>query len=329
MTWRTPYLHFSTDDVPEQNRIAVWREQFGRTVLGLRFDPARDVPFEASVTLHALGGLDIASGSMSAARHERTRELTADGNDDLYLVIVNGSVGLVSQRGREIAIGDGDAFLIGAGDAYTLTTPATARICSLRVPCGDLAPLVPGIDDAIMRPIERSSGGLRLLIDYVALIKREHVLAVPKLRRLVVTHVHDLIALVIDGASETETHGLRAARLSMIKADVIENLGCATLSAATIAARHHLSRRYVQMLFEGEGTTFSQFVLGERLAHAHRRLVNSVCGHLSISAIALEAGFGDLSYFNRTFHRHYGATPSDVRAAAHRTGDKVPPRTLI
>jgi AraC-like DNA-binding protein len=33
----------------------------------------------------------------------------------------------------------------------------------------------------------------------------------------------------------------------------------------------------------------------------------------SISAVAFEAGFGDLSYFNRTFRRRFGATPSDVR----------------
>jgi AraC-like DNA-binding protein len=33
----------------------------------------------------------------------------------------------------------------------------------------------------------------------------------------------------------------------------------------------------------------------------------------SITAIAFDAGFGDLSYFNRTFRRRYGATPSDIR----------------
>jgi AraC-like DNA-binding protein len=30
----------------------------------------------------------------------------------------------------------------------------------------------------------------------------------------------------------------------------------------------------------------------------------------------MEAGFGDLSYFNRAFRRRYGASPSDVRAPA-------------
>jgi len=33
----------------------------------------------------------------------------------------------------------------------------------------------------------------------------------------------------------------------------------------------------------------------------------------SISSIAYDVGFGDLSYFNRAFRRRYDATPSDIR----------------
>jgi AraC-like DNA-binding protein len=40
----------------------------------------------------------------------------------------------------------------------------------------------------------------------------------------------------------------------------------------------------------------------------------------AVSAIAFEAGFGDLSYFNRAFRRVYGATPSDVRVKARDNG---------
>jgi AraC-like DNA-binding protein len=57
-------------------------------------------------------------------------------------------------------------------------------------------------------------------------------------------------------------------------------------------------------------------VLTQRLARAYRRLSDARFAHRPVSAIAYEAGFGDLSYFNRTFRRTYGATPSDVRARA-------------
>jgi len=38
----------------------------------------------------------------------------------------------------------------------------------------------------------------------------------------------------------------------------------------------------------------------------------------SIASIAFDAGFGDLSYFNKMFKRLYDATPSDVRNAFDR-----------
>jgi AraC-like DNA-binding protein len=47
-------------------------------------------------------------------------------------------------------------------------------------------------------------------------------------------------------------------------------------------------------------------------------LVNPLYRNRGISAIAYDAGFGDVSCFNRTFRRRYGMTPSEVREAAQR-----------
>jgi AraC-like DNA-binding protein len=71
--------------------------------------------------------------------------------------------------------------------------------------------------------------------------------------------------------------------------------------------------RYVHKLFETEGITFTQFILDRRLDRAYRSLRDLRFANRSITSIAYDAGFGDLSYFNRTFRRHYGATPSDIR----------------
>jgi AraC-like DNA-binding protein len=54
-------------------------------------------------------------------------------------------------------------------------------------------------------------------------------------------------------------------------------------------------------------------VLEHRLLRAYRSLNDPNLTDRSISALAFEAGFGDLSYFNRTFRRRFGMTPSDVR----------------
>ena len=81
-----------------------------------------------------------------------------------------------------------------------------------------------------------------------------------------------------------------------------------------MALRQRVSLRYVQMLFEQEGTTFSQYVIGQRLLRAYRMLTNLRFADRSITSVAFDAGFGDLSYFNRAFRRRFGGTPSEIRA---------------
>ncbi|BBB97383.1 AraC-like DNA-binding protein [Bradyrhizobium elkanii] len=60
-------------------------------------------------------------------------------------------------------------------------------------------------------------------------------------------------------------------------------------------------------------------MLGQRLARAHHLLNDPRHSGSTIGTIAFEVGFGDLSYFNRTFRRHYGVTPSDIRAVPRRS----------
>jgi hypothetical protein len=50
------------------------------------------------------------------------------------------------------------------------------------------------------------------------------------------------------------------------------------------------------MLFEADGVTYSEFVVGHCLARAHRMLTDPRPAHRSVCAIALNVGFGDLPF---------------------------------
>jgi AraC-like DNA-binding protein len=69
-------------------------------------------------------------------------------------------------------------------------------------------------------------------------------------------------------------------------------------------------------LFEADGTTFSAFVLGQRLTRAYRMLCDSQFSDRPVGVIAYDVGFGDLSYFNRCFRRQYGVTPTEIKEAS-------------
>ena len=67
-----------------------------------------------------------------------------------------------------------------------------------------------------------------------------------------------------------------------------------------------------------------RFVLDRRLALAYRTLRQPRSATRTISSIASDTGFGDLSYFNRTFRRRYGITPSSARRENPPAGDRPP-----
>src|SRR6266481_76154 len=191
---------------------------------------------------------------------------------------------------------------------------------NVRAPRRTLSPLVAGLDAAYGRPIPADNPALRLLTRYIGIIEETESLAAPDLQWQAVTHIHDLMALAIgatrDAAEIAKSRGARAARLRAIKEDIATWLDQPDLSVATIAARHRAKPRWVQRLFESEGTTFTEYVLAQRLVRAHRLLTDPLYANQKVSTIALDIGFGDLSYFNRAFRRRYDMTPSDLRATA-------------
>jgi AraC-like DNA-binding protein len=103
--------------------------------------------------------------------------------------------------------------------------------------------------------------------------------------------------------------------LYAIKADVASHFSESDLSVAAVAARHSVTPRYIHKLFETEGATFSEYVLACRLDFAHRLLTIPRLVGRPITSVAFDAGFSDLSHFNRMFRRRYNATPTEVRAA--------------
>jgi AraC-like DNA-binding protein len=181
------------------------------------------------------------------------------------------------------------------------------------------------VNACVARIVPANNAALHLLVHYLKGVIDTDALSTPGLQRLAVTHVYDLLALALgatrDAAEVAKGRGLRAARLSAIKADIRAHLGARDLSLDTVAQRQGISPVYVRKLFEGEDTSFTQFVLERRLLLAHRLLRDARFAERTIGELALEAGFGDLSNFNRAFRRRFGAAPSDVRSSLQRGHD--------
>ena len=310
-------VRYSSDDLPERDRLAVWREVVGPTFLRLEVSDVPDHRFHSRGTLLALPGAGIQWADNSGIRMDRTRGLLSDGSDDLILpLIVEGRL-FASQRTREMVLDERETGVLSSADVGEVVSTARSRAIVLRLQSKRLASMGVAHEDVVGQTISRNSAALRLLTGYVQSLRDVSTLSDLSLQNLAVNHVYDLVALAIgasrDGRELAAGRGLRAARLRAAKVDIRENLTSHELSAATLAKRLGITPRYMQMLFETEGMTFSQFVLGRRLTLARRLLADPRHDQKRITEIAYEAGFGDLSYFNRVFRRRFGITPSDAR----------------
>jgi AraC-like DNA-binding protein len=319
MQQNSDMIRFSTEDFPEPDRVAIVREQFGRSFFGIDIEPLPDVGFLSDITIRPLAGASLSLNVGGGMRAWRTRELLADGRDDFVMMMNLQGPSLVGQRGREFVLDKQAATLVTLGEIGGITRPALDhRVLMLNLPRAAIGPLVPNADDAVMRPIPPDSAALRLLIKYTGFLQDTDEALRPELQRMVVDHIYDLVAATVGGTRDAievaKGRGIPAARLNAIKSDILGNLVSRDLSIEAVCARHGITARYLRMLFAGEQTTFSDFVTGRRLALAQRRLRDPARAGYMISAIAYECGFGDLSYFNRVFRRHFGMTPSDARA---------------
>jgi len=94
--------------------------------------------------------------------------------------------------------------------------------------------------------------------------------------------------------------------VSLIELNADRPLSLAELADGTATSPYHFLRTFRHVA----GMTPYQFLLRTRL---HRAAVRLRSSDASISTIAFDAGFNDLSTFNRRFRREMGATPGAYR----------------
>lgn len=326
-----PPLRFTTRDIPAPSRRAALNELRGRGLLPV--EPLAGCSPRVDLVKWRLPGAWVLAGAFAGVRQGGAEGPAVPGDDLFFGINVRGS-SLAIQRGREVTINGGDAVAIDpAGGSFSIIRAEPARMIGVRIPrrsllVGAAGSAAIGSAGAPLRLVPASTAALQLLTSYLEGALSGSALSSALLANAVASHMAELIALSIAPASAAtppaNRPGVRAARLAVIKADIEQHLTDGSLTAATLAARHRISARYLHKLFEDEEMTYSQFVLDHRLSLAYRKLRQPLYAARTISSIANDAGFGDLSYFNRTFRRRYGITPSDARREPGYIGPDVP-----
>lgn len=311
-------FQFSTDAFRKRERVAAWREVFGRAVLNIDVAPSTEDDFRARATVFRSGTFGMIRAETSPVEQSNSHSLIS--NDDISFCCVLNSPWSATQSGRNTDLGLGDGVLMSNGEIGKLSFFEASSYVAFGLPKAQLAALVPDHDALLARRIPAGNHALRLLLGYLSLAQGDAFGCDAALDGAFADHVCDLLALALgatrDAAEVARRRGLPAARLEAIKDDIRKAYRRPDLSIHAIAARHGVSARYVQRIFEETGATFTQYLMEQRLLAAYKALRRTGSAVLPISMIALESGFSDVSHFNRLFRQRFGCTPNEVRKAA-------------
>lgn len=285
------------------------------------FIPDDRQAFHSETSIGILRGLVLGHGRHSASTAIRTVTHAADSSDDvMFHIPLFGGCSIEQAGGKRSELRPGLVY------ADSCDVPGVLRFLGeptegfyVSIPRVHLSSAATGLN-AMRCGATPLTPQWRLFLNYARSLHAEIPLLAPEEAIQCVAHVQDLALMALGATREAAEiaagRGVRAARLREVKADIERNLATPNFSAETVAGRNGLSTRYVRALFEKEGTSFGDYLATRRLALAYRMLVDPRNASRNIGQIAMDTGFGDLSWFNTRFKRAYGMTPKEIRVGA-------------
>ncbi|MGW5421758.1 helix-turn-helix domain-containing protein [Streptomyces sp. NPDC003943] len=247
-----------------------------------------------------------------------------DTNDrnHIYLgVHVRGPVTVVRERAKTL-LEPNDLVFCDPARRQLLRFGEDCQMIFFRVPRCYLGVSEPELDQVLGVPVRGGEGIGALVSDFLTALA-----AKAEFRRSTIgdrrarTAVHLLSVLVMElleaDTTDTVDDGLGGGNemLSRIHAHIEEHLMDPDLSPESIARAHHISVRYLQRLFQKDGSTVSQWVRQRRLESCRFELGRST-RRITMAAMAHRWGFSSPSHFSRTFRGAYGMSPSEWQALA-------------
>ncbi|TDU02139.1 AraC-like DNA-binding protein [Streptomyces sp. 846.5] len=309
------------EDLPAGDRFEWWREMILRSAMPALVSSDHTEDFRAKATELHLGPSRVSVLAYPPMRISRTSALVRRSDPQLYHLhlALRGDRGM-SQCGRETILSQGSLLLSDTSHPYSAQSFGEEGMVEgimIDIPRSALPLPSAKADRLLGTALPGKSGTGALLSQFLTRLTAEYgSLQVPDASRLGAV-LTDLVAVFLahhlDAADAVTPESRHQALMVAIHAFIEHNLGDAALSPTTVAAAHHISVRYLHLLFQRQSTTVSAWIRHRRLERCRRDLTDLHWAQLPIHAVAARWGFRHPEEFSRAFRARYGAAPRDYR----------------
>jgi AraC-like DNA-binding protein len=293
--------------------FSTWIDNLAQAFVRLESELLDESPFVGAIQQSETGPIRISRVTASPNSVHRRRKHINEANDDVVFVnLQTFGIGVTRQHGREIRTAPFDIATADTMYPFDIGHASRFSLFSITVPRRDMP--IDLLKEGCLHLSQSRIGRdiARMIANYSALTLDPQSNAAAG--EIFGKHIIDLLTIAV-----SERRGWDAAArkveidIELLQDFVRQNFRDPCLSAASVAGAFGISERYVHKLFAKAGQTFSEYVCAIRLEQCALALGDAAWRSRSIADIAYEAGFSDLSYFNRRFKSRFGDTPSAHR----------------
>lgn len=215
--------------------------------------------------------------------------------------------------GREHMVSPQQWIIYETGSEYEIEVGETGSFLALMLHNTQCGGLMPALQRLRGRPLAVAGPASVALATLGSLLKEE-----VSLDRRSEEFLQDTIIALLDcglrqGSAAPALPPAKPDRLRAIQQFIRDNLADPDLSPDKIANIFGISRRSLYTMFLDAGNTPAAFMLSTRLVAAVAMFENHSCRNRSVTEVALECGFADMSHFSRVFRQRFGVSPSAWR----------------
>lgn len=312
------HLSFSTESLEPEARFEAFRDTLVRRLFQLELINRSDGPYFGVANLYLGGAAAFGQVHGGMAEFFRSPQLARRCEEGAAVLLTRSGQMYAEQGDIQCMLGPGEGIIFDDVRARAGRCMVQSDTWVVQVPDVLLRTLRPRAGGNATTRLPRDAHLTRMMMGVLEAHHRLGGMVSPEVAASTAQYLADLVALALgtDDANVAEGRGLRAARLQAVLDDICHHYLDIDVSAASVAQRIGVTPRYVHQLLEDTGKTFSDHVLDHRLTLARRLIQEPQANVRKIADVAFSCGFNDLSYFNRTFRRRFGMTPSDLRAGA-------------
>lgn len=311
--------HIDTRTIPASRSLTKWREAVCSNLVGVECltDARAELRGQFSQISH--DGFAIARLQAEAHQAVRQTSMLRKSNTDFYMLFLQKSGSMrVKRQGRSFEVKPHDMYFYDGMTEHHLTFGKRFDHLAIRVPravvekqWGALAEIgsfhaaaTENVVDQVLTPMIGAALGAN------------HSAALPA----VVRSAFELFsARTFDGTTIPHGHSAHAQlTLARVVRKIDMCLDDPQFNVEDIAKDLRMSRRNLDRLLAGCGTSFARLLIKKRLDRSVEMLEQPEAAGISITQTAMAVGFENHSFFSRKFREQFGLSPREFRKTRNR-----------